>query len=197
LLAALRFAPELLATSASLRALFTLDFLHLNVIIDLMGRRLLCLTVAIFLIGQAGCTKKRPDDVRTRILELEANWENGMRNNDVNVLDKVMANDWRIISGKAEVVSKNQTLSALRSGTLKFESVTFHDVEVWTYPGVAVAIGRAQIAGKVRGQWFEEAFIFTDLFIPRDGEWRSVFTQVTYIPRKGTDNREAANPLPP
>jgi hypothetical protein len=161
-----------------------------------MSRCLLSLTAAIFLIGQAGCTKKPPEDVRSRILELEANWEDGMRNNDANALDDVMANDWRIISGNAEVVSKNQTLSALRSGMLNFESVTFHDVEVWTYPGVAVALGRARIEGKLRDQSFDEAFIFTDLFIPRDGQWRSVLTQVTYIPRKGVDNRQAANPIP-
>jgi hypothetical protein len=42
--------------------------------------------------------------------------------------------DWRMISADGQVITKAQALSALRSGMLRYDSVTFEEVEVRAYP---------------------------------------------------------------
>lgn len=123
----------------------------------------------------------QPDDIRSHILQQEADWERALGMNNAARLDEVMADDWRMISSEGQVVTKAQALSALRSGALRYDSVTFRDVEVRVYPGAAVVMGRSREQGGLRGKAFDEPYIFTDVFILRDGAWRSVLTHVTHI----------------
>lgn len=125
-------------------------------------------------------------------MALEAKWENSMRNNDANQLDEILAKDWRIISADGKVSNKSDAITALRSGVVKYESVNFRDVEVWTYPGVAVVMGSIRMRGTVRGRSFEEAYVFTDLFVPRGGRWRSILTQMNNLPYEGTSDKAVA-----
>jgi hypothetical protein len=120
-------------------------------------------------------------DVRSHILQLEADWERALGMNDAARHDEVMADDCRMISAEGQVETKAQALSALRSGVLGYDSVTFRDVEVRVYPGAAVVMGRSREQGRLRGEAFDGRYIFTDVFIPRDGAWRSVLTHVTHI----------------
>ena len=121
------------------------------------------------------------DDILSHILQLETDWERALGTNNAARLDEVMADDWRMISAEGQVVTKAQALSALRSGVLGYDSVTFRDVEVRVYPGAAVVMGRSREQGRLRGEAFDGHYIFTDVFILRDGAWRSVLTHVTHI----------------
>lgn len=122
------------------------------------------------------------DDLSRHILQREIGWERALGRNDTAWLDEVMADDWRMISAEGQVITKARALSALRSGVLRYDAVTFHDVEVRVYAGVAVVMGRSREQGRLREKPFDERYIFTDAFIPCDGAWRSVLTHLTHIP---------------
>ena len=122
------------------------------------------------------------EDIRNHILQLEGEWEFALRMNDAERLNNVMADDWTMISAEGRVITKAQALSALRSGALRYESVTFRDVDVRAYAGAAVVRGRSREQGGLREEMFNEQYIFTDVFILRDGAWKSVLTHVTRLP---------------
>jgi ketosteroid isomerase-like protein len=125
----------------------------------------------------------KPDDLRSYVFQREAEWERALSMNDAAGLDEVMADDWRMISAEGQVITKAQALSALRSGVLRYDSVTFEEVEVRAYPGAAIVMGRSRERGNLRGASFDENYIFTDVFLPHGGAWRSVLTHTTHVSR--------------
>ena len=68
--------------------------------------------------------------------------------NDVAALDKLWADDYRLVTSGGEVMNKAQRLEAIRSGDIAYENVAFDEINVRSYGDVAVAVARS--TGKTR-----------------------------------------------
>lgn len=103
------------------------------------------------------------------------------RKGDTVALERFLADDYAFTNPFGQVMSKTETLSDLKSGRIKFETMSMDDLRVRLYGDTAVATGHVtlkghrderDISGQYRGTW---------VFVKNDGRWQVVSGQSTQI----------------
>lgn len=106
-------------------------------------------------------------------------------NADASVLDRCFADDYTFTNPFGEVMTKEQVLSDLRTGTIKFSGWDVDDIRLRIYGDSAVSTAhvnlKAQryghdISGEYRGTWF---------WIKNRGRWQPVAGQSTRVGQPG------------
>ena len=123
--------------------------------------------------------KKGGDEqaVRQVINELAA----ALGSNDIAGLDRIYDDGYTFVGDTGGLTTKAQRLAAFKSGEMKFESISFDDVNVHIYGDTAVATfsvtskyapGVKSLGGK---------FMTTATFIKRKGRWVEIAAQSTRV----------------
>ena len=123
--------------------------------------------------------KKGGDEqaVRQVIKELAA----ALGSNDSAELDRIYDDGYTFVGDTGGLTTKAQRLAAFKSGEMKFESISFDDVNVHIYGDTAVATfsvtskyapGVKSLGGK---------FMTTATFIKRKGRWVEIAAQSTRV----------------
>ncbi len=123
--------------------------------------------------------KKGGDEqaVRQTLNELSA----ALRNNDSAALDRIYDDGYTFVGDTGVLTTKAQRLAAFKSGEIKYESISFDDVNVHIYGETAVATftvvskfapGVKSLGGK---------FITTATFVKNKGRWTEVAAQSTRV----------------
>ncbi len=124
-------------------------------------------------------SKKGGDEqaVRQVLNELSS----GLRSNDSAALDRVYADGYTFVGDTGVLTTKAQRLAAFKSGEIKYESISFDDVNIHIYGDTSVATfsvtskfapGVKSLGGK---------FITTATFIKRKGRWQEIAAQSTRV----------------
>ncbi len=116
--------------------------------------------------------------VRQTINDLAA----ALGRNDVAALDRIYAADYVVTNENSEMTNKTTRLAAIKSGSLKFESVVFSEINVSVYGNAAVA--RFRGASKVQstgGQPLGGDLRVTTTLVKTKGRWQIVAAHVTRI----------------
>jgi ketosteroid isomerase-like protein len=143
---------------------------------------LLLVAVSAFIFSQptrAHAGPKGDDEqaVRQLVNELAV----AVGRNDVAALDRIYADRFTFVSDTGAILSKAQRLAALKSGEMRYESVSFDEVDVRLYGGTAVATFRVTSKGQSNGQGFSGLFRVTATFVKVKGRWQEVAAQSTPI----------------
>jgi ketosteroid isomerase-like protein len=101
--------------------------------------------------------------------------------NDVAALDRIYADDYILVNESGELTTKAPRLAAIKSGELKFESVSYDEVDVHLYGNAAVSTYRAMIKAKSKGQDIGGQLRVTSTLVKMKGRWQFVVTQATRI----------------
>jgi uncharacterized protein (TIGR02246 family) len=101
--------------------------------------------------------------------------------NDANALERIWSDDYTFVNPSGAVLTKAQRLAELRSGTLKYQSVTPDEMNVRTYGNTAVATSRATIKGQNKGQDMSGQYRVTSVLMKKDGGWQIVAQQSNRI----------------
>ncbi len=101
--------------------------------------------------------------------------------NDTAALDRIYADDYTLVNESGVLTTKAPRLAAIRSGELKYESVSFDDVNVRMYGNTAVATYRVTSKGQSKGQDIGGQFRATSTYVKMKGRWQLVAAQVTRI----------------
>lgn len=103
---------------------------------------------------------------------------------DVATFQELYADDYTSISGVTGAVSnKNDVLSNLKTGKLKYESIVVSDTKVQFYgPTTALVTTKAEVKGKMGDQDMAGSYRSSRLFVKRGGKWQVVFFQSTKVP---------------
>src|SRR5256714_5071318 len=103
------------------------------------------------------------------IREIEDKWEASVRNRDASVAQAYLADDFRGVSSKGEMMSKSKLLSEIKKDTDTYSSTKNGKVDVRVFGGqFAVATGTSTEAGKEKaGQTFKRTFRWTDVWVLR------------------------------
>ena len=123
--------------------------------------------------------KKGGDEqaVRQVIKELAA----ALGNNDSAGLDRIYDDGYTFVGDTGGLTTKAQRLAAFKSGEMKFESISFDDVNIHIYGDTAVATfsvtskyapGVKSLGGK---------FMTTATFIKMKGRWQEIAAQSTRV----------------
>jgi ketosteroid isomerase-like protein len=131
----------------------------------------------IALLILAGCTTTRSDVSETHALRFLA-----MLQNDVQALDRLLADDLVYIHSAAELETKQQFLERLRSGALRYRAIEPSETVVRTYGPVALVTGRAKMKVTSAGADRDLDIRYTSVYRLTADRWQLVSWQSTRVP---------------
>jgi ketosteroid isomerase-like protein len=101
--------------------------------------------------------------------------------NDTAALDRIYANDYTLVNPWGAITTKEQRLAAIKSGELKYESVSFDEPNIRSYGDTAVVTARVTVKGKEKDQDLSGQYRVTLTFVKMKGPWQLVAAQNTRI----------------
>ncbi len=143
---------------------------------------LACAT-SIFAQAQAA-TEKATGDVSTEqlILRLENEGREATLKNDIEVNDRLLADNWVNINPDGSVTTKAQLIALLKAGSFKIMSIDNDEVAVRVYGDAAVVTGRS--TSKRAGQnddIITRQVRFTRVYARQQGRWQVASAHNTLI----------------
>jgi ketosteroid isomerase-like protein len=144
--------------------------------------RLALLFVAAVLVQLDSRAGERPREAAdAEILRFEEGFSSALANNDVGALQAYLADDWSIVSGDGQLISRARFLSVISSGDLKHDKMKFQQPTIRIYGNTALATSHAQSGGSYKGVPFHTDEIGTDVIVKIHGHWVCVLTQLTTV----------------
>jgi ketosteroid isomerase-like protein len=117
------------------------------------------------------------------IRDIEDKWEASVKNHDSSVAQAYLADDFRGISSKGEVMTKSKLLSEIKKDTDVYSSTKNGKVDVRVFGGqFAVATGTSTEVGKDKaGKDFKRSFRWTDVWVLRKEKWQCAASQAMLV----------------
>ena len=115
--------------------------------------------------------------VQQRLNELNT----ALGSNDTVALDRIYADDYTLVNMAGVVTTKAQRLAAIKSGELKYESVSVDEVNIRSYGDTAVVTDRATVKLQDKGKDLSGQYRVTLTFVKIKGAWQLVAAQNTRI----------------
>jgi ketosteroid isomerase-like protein len=146
----------------------------------LMAAMMLLLIVPFPAVGQTGGDKqkgKKRDE--QAVLKQLGNWIEALKRNDMTALNRIVAEDFMLVEVNGNVLNREQDLEPVKTGDLKFQSLTTEDVKVFVYGETAIVTGKGvyEITYKGKASTIRERFF--DVFQKRKGQWRVIASRPT------------------
>ena len=117
------------------------------------------------------------DDVR----RMESNWGDAFERKDLAALDQFMADEYILTDPLGIVRSKAESLTALETNEVHFESTRSDDVKVCINGDTAVVTGRSTFRGRYKGWSMAGRYQYTDVLVKRHGTWKAVGSHITAL----------------
>ena len=115
------------------------------------------------------------------IRQLEREWGDAFERGDMAALDRFMADDYILTDPLGNVRSKAESLAALKSNEVRFESTRSDDVRVRINGDTAVVTGRSTFKGRYKGWSMAGQYQYTDVLVKRRGSWMAVSSHITAL----------------
>ena len=127
----------------------------------------------------SGNKSNRIGKAEQEVLKQMNNWLEALRRNDVAALDRIMADDFMLLAEDGTILSKEQDTAPVKSGDVRFESLTTEGVKVFVYGDTAVVtgIGIYKVNHKGRASTIRERFF--DVYQKRKGQWWVIASRPT------------------
>jgi ketosteroid isomerase-like protein len=131
-------------------------------------------------------SKVRKHQSHHQIDWLEESWRNAVLQADATTLGSLLADDYMAITPSGTLLSKEQTLASLRSGTTHFTSIEVSDRKVRFYGTTALLTSRAEISGSIAGEEISGSFRYTHVYArDKQGAWKMVSFEASRIREPG------------
>ena len=116
--------------------------------------------------------------VAQAIKQLEHDWTDAAKAGDIDKLSQILADDWTSIGYDGSKATKQSMLADVKSGANKLESFEFGPMDVKVLFGsVAVVQGSDTEKSTSKGKDTSGKWVWTDVFVKRDGKWVAVRSQ--------------------
>ena len=115
-----------------------------------------------------------PDQDLARFTQLESQWNDAHLQGDAEALDRLWADDFRVVVPRMTPLSKAEALSFFRSGRMKFSRYETSELGVRVYADTAVVTGRVRRSRERAGQMVEDDWRFTKVYVRAADAWRVV-----------------------
>ena len=134
--------------------------------------------IAWLSFGQA-----KPETVEHTLMQLERDWTQASLKKDLAVLDKIMADDWVNIDFQGKTVTKAETLANLKAGSPATQAAGIGEMKVRIFGDSAIVTGSDTEKSTLKGKDVIDKYLWTDVFVKRDGRWQAVASQSTKVAR--------------
>lgn len=118
----------------------------------------------------------RGNDEKT-VADLDTEYQLAVKNNDVATMDRILADDFVIVTGTGKIFTKADLLEEARSGRMHYERQedSRQTVRVWGDTAVVTALLWAK--GTEESEPFDYKLWFSDTYVRTANGWRYVFAQ--------------------
>jgi ketosteroid isomerase-like protein len=118
-------------------------------------------------------------DIETNVAGLDTEYQAAVERNDAVTMDRILADDFVLVTGQGKVYTKGDLLEEARSGRVVYEYQRDSDqtVRVWGDTAVITALLRAK--GTDDGKPFDYKLWFSDTYVRTPSGWRYVFGQAS------------------
>jgi ketosteroid isomerase-like protein len=114
-----------------------------------------------------------------QIVEMERQSKEASLRRDSDFSLHTLADDYVAITPLGQVTTKQEAISARRSGQLRYEAMNITDMVVRVYGDTAVVTARADVRGHQLGEDFSGPYRYTRVWVRRNGQWQVVSYQAT------------------
>lgn len=108
------------------------------------------------------------------LLEVGARWAEAEAAGDVEALDRMADEGFRLVGPFGFVLDKNQWLERYRTGDLVTKKLDWDEVTVEDHGDVAIAIGKQTQQASYQGHPADGVFRVTHVFQRNRGAWRLI-----------------------
>ena len=113
------------------------------------------------------------------IVEMERQAREASIHRDADFSQRTLAEDYVAITPLGQVTTKQDTVSARKSGQLRYDTINVSDMVVRVYGDTAVVTARADVKGHQLGEDFSGPYRYTRVWVRRTGHWQAVSYQAT------------------
>jgi ketosteroid isomerase-like protein len=115
------------------------------------------------------------------LIQIEQDWSKAFTNKDVKTLERILGDDYIGIDFEGKPWSKAQALEDLQSGKASVQSYELAPFKVRFFGNIAVVNGSQVEKSNYKGKDTSGNYIWTTVYINRDGRWQAVASQSTKV----------------
>ena len=145
------------------------------------GRRLLVVLVVImgFITGTGSIQSASREDDAATVAALDREYQAAVKRNDAAAMDRILADDFVLITGRGQTVTKADLLRAARNKTSVYEQQDEIEQKVRVWGDTAVVTALLWIKGTSDDKPFERKLWFSDTYVRTAKGWRYVLGQAS------------------
>ena len=133
---------------------------------------------------------ERKHDAKRQVEALEEQWRQAQLSGDVEVMDKLLSDDYIGISVTGEVNTKMQQLDRMRMRKVVLTRIDLGEMQVKLVGSIAIVTSRAQVEGNSDGIPIQGTFRYTRVYQRRpSGDWKITSFEATRVPGPGDRGR--------
>lgn len=149
----------------------------------------LLVTLLAFAAAPGARAEDQPADsaaIKSKLKEMEDNWEKATVNKDFAALEGMVADDFGGMTHEGKARSKSDLLAQTKKDATEVTSAENKDMAVHVYaPNLATVYGQSVEKGKDKnGKEFTHTYAWVDTWMERDGKWQCIAEGVLRMPDK-------------
>jgi ketosteroid isomerase-like protein len=121
-------------------------------------------------------------DEKEVVAALDTQYQNAVKENDAGTMDKILANDFILVTSSGKIYTKAELLDEAKSGRTTYEHQEDTDKTVRIWGDTAIVTAQLWEKGTQDGKAFERRLWFSDVYRRTPSGWRYVFAQSAYRP---------------
>jgi ketosteroid isomerase-like protein len=125
-------------------------------------------------------TKQTIEEIKKHIADLDTEYQRAVKRNDAATMDRILADDFILVTGRGKVYTKADLLKEAREGNTTYEHQedTQQTVRVWGDTAVITALLWEKGTNK-DGSSFDKKLWFSDIYKRTEDGWKYVFAQAS------------------
>ena len=147
---------------------------------------LLAALAAPLALGQMSGHQEKAQDASSLVdtfTKIENDWWQADKAKDEKALGQILADDWFYL-GPDKTMTKTQELTDLKKRDENIASLTLMDMKVRVYGNVAIVTFREHEDSTKKNTDSSGDYLYTDVFVKRQGHWQAVNSQGTPLTHK-------------
>ena len=132
-------------------------------------------------------TNYLPEEILIRVSaedevkQIEIEWGEAFERGDLATLDRIMADDYILTDPLGNVRNKRESLAAITTKDVHFQSTKSDNVNVMINGDTAVVTGRSTFKGRYKSWSMTGRYQYTDVLVKRKGCWQAVSSHITAL----------------
>lgn len=124
-----------------------------------------------------GCSRK---DDREIIAELNRKWIASYATRDTTTIQRVLADDFIMISPKGVKLDKHEVMSMIASTEVE-TAATIDSTRITMFGDIALLVGYIHFTQKSSAVTLHGSNVYSDMYVKRNGKWQAVSAHVTLL----------------